>query len=471
MPSIILIDVSLKTMVISKTVNLSYRQILLREARNFLKAIHDIDNTEEIALVTFGKGVTILSDFSTDYETMISKLPKDEDIVDESGDFFNAVYQAISMFISCWTSDTYGKIFLLTATLWRGGEGYVAKQCYPKFITSLFNKVNIKLCIFCYSDFNHYKLEPFYNEFVSAFQINGVVHHISLAKSEIAVGILKKIVEIEFRPFCATMACGTIKCNVLLIPPPQPLVVTSEFKLQNTYKFDSHLTIIGFAGDGDFAMVPTINSYLLLAASTNGCSELIPHFCVLLRAALANKKNFAICRVSEEWYGLICCVGNDRTQLCLKCFPPGKNPFPWIGSFDELIPSGMSEEIENIKRSVKISKPSYASRSYTCWIDTNLMKNDVLKLLKLERKLPEKQVAFYQDLNRFCQHALAIGCAQFFQFLASTFEKHANSVEMSDIQREHFNHYMAYLKLTKSFERSPLIPPFGSIQQANEGEG
>ncbi|OUC48801.1 hypothetical protein D917_01057 [Trichinella nativa] len=416
MPSIILVDISKKLEAISEARNLTHRQILLHEARNFLKAMHDIDNKEEIALVTFGKRVTILSDFSTDFEAMISKLPNDEEIVGENGNFFNAVYQAISMFISCWTSDTYGKIFLFTAN-----------PC----------------------DFYDYIFECFYNEFVSAFQINGVVHHISLAESEIGVGILKKLVEIEFRPFCAIMTCGTINCNVLLIPPPQPLVITSEFGLKNTYKFDSHLTIIGFAGDDDFAMVPTINSYLLLAASPNECSESIPHFCVLLHAALANRKNFAICRVSEEWYGMICCVGNDRTQLCLRCFQPGKNPFPWIGSFDELIPSGMSENTENIRRNLKTSKPSYASRSYTCWIDSNLMK----------------------DLNRFCQHALAIGCAQFFQFLANTFEKHANSVEMSDIQREHFNHYMAYLKLTKSFERSPLIPPFGSIQQANEAEG
>ncbi|XP_003377119.1 conserved hypothetical protein [Trichinella spiralis] len=434
MPSIILVDISKKMEAISEARNLTHRQILLHEARNFLKAMHDIDNKEEIALVTFGKRVTILSDFSTDFEAMISKLPNDEEIVGESGNFFSAVYQAISMFISCWTSDTYGKIFLFTAN-----------PC----------------------DFDDYIFECFYDEFVSAFQINGVVHHISLAESEIGVGILKKLVEIEFRPFCAIMTCGTINCNVLLIPPPQPLVITSEFGLKNTYKFDSHLTIIGFAGDDDFAMVPTINSYLLLAASPNECSESIPHFCVLLHAALANRKNFAICRVSEEWYGMICCVGNDRTQLCLRCFQPGKNPFPWIGSFDELIPSGMSENTENIRRNLKTSKPSYASRSYTCWIDSNLMK----------------------DLNRFCQHALAIGCAQFFQFLANTFEKHANSVEMSDIQREHFNHYMAYLKfvlyffgfyfsfsffefrLTKSFERSPLIPPFGSIQQANEAEG
>ncbi|KRY42896.1 von Willebrand factor A domain-containing protein 9 [Trichinella spiralis] len=471
MPSIILVDISKKMEAISEARNLTHRQILLHEARNFLKAMHDIDNKEEIALVTFGKRVTILSDFSTDFEAMISKLPNDEEIVGESGNFFSAVYQAISMFISCWTSDTYGKIFLFTANPWLGGETYFRKQSYPKFITSLFDKVNIKLCIFCYSDFDDYIFECFYDEFVSAFQINGVVHHISLAESEIGVGILKKLVEIEFRPFCAIMTCGTINCNVLLIPPPQPLVITSEFGLKNTYKFDSHLTIIGFAGDDDFAMVPTINSYLLLAASPNECSESIPHFCVLLHAALANRKNFAICRVSEEWYGMICCVGNDRTQLCLRCFQPGKNPFPWIGSFDELIPSGMSENTENIRRNLKTSKPSYASRSYTCWIDSNLMKNDVLKLLKLERKLPDKEVAFYQDLNRFCQHALAIGCAQFFQFLANTFEKHANSVEMSDIQREHFNHYMAYLKLTKSFERSPLIPPFGSIQQANEAEG
>ncbi|KRY60618.1 von Willebrand factor A domain-containing protein 9 [Trichinella britovi] len=395
MPSIILVDISKKLEAISEARNLTHRQILLHEARNFLKAMHDIDNKEEIALVTFGKRVTILSDFSTDFEAMISKLPNDEEIVGENGNFFSAVYQAISI------------------------------------------------------DFDDYIFECFYDEFVSAFQINGVVHHISLAESEIGVGILKKLVEIEFRPFCAIMTCGTINCNVLLIPPPQPLVITSEFGLKNTYKFDSHLTIIGFAGDDDFAMVPTINSYLLLAASPNECSESIPHFCVLLHAALVNRKNFAICRVSEEWYGMICCVGNDRTQLCLRCFQPGKSPFPWIGSFDELIPSGMSENTENIRRNLKTSKPSYASRSYTCWIDSNLMK----------------------DLNRFCQHALAIGCAQFFQFLANTFEKHANSVEMSDIQREHFNHYMAYLKLTKSFERSPLIPPFGSIQQANEAEG
>ena len=108
----------------------------------------------------------------------------------------------------------------------------------------------------------------------------------------------------------------------------------------------------------------------------------------------------------------------------LALFDPGPRPVPWLGDLRELGPLADLNAAEGLAPfPVKGgNKPSYSSAPVV-WIKVDRLHFDVQKVLRQARKMPEKSVHFYRELNRLKRAALCIGFHGLLEGIAMTFER------------------------------------------------
>ena len=89
---------------------------------------------------------------------------------------------------------------------------------------------------------------------------------------------------------------------------------------------------------------------------------------------------------------------------------------PLLGPASEL----SSRDHFPVKASV--CKPSYSSAPVV-WIESHALIYDIQKILRQARKLPDKQMSFYKELNRLKRAALCLGFYELLDGVASIFER------------------------------------------------
>merc|ERR1711911_133212 len=99
-----------------------------------------------------------------------------------------------------------------------------------------------------------------------------------------------------------------------------------------------------------------------------------------------------------------------KSNLMLSIFEPGSKCIPWLGDLSQLgalneVASGSSLGTFPIKPS---EKRSYA-QSCVVWVQHGSLQADIQKILRHARKMPEKTLHFYKELNRLRRAALSMG--------------------------------------------------------------
>ncbi|ETE60185.1 hypothetical protein L345_14073, partial [Ophiophagus hannah] len=87
-----------------------------------------------------------------------------------------------------------------------------------------------------------------------------------------------------------------------------------------------------------------------------------------------------------------------KSNLMMSLFEPGPEPLPWLGKMAQLGPISV-------------------------WIKPNGLQTDVQKILRNARKLPEKTLTFYKELNRLRKAALAFGFLDLLKGVADILER------------------------------------------------
>lgn len=145
-----------------------------------------------------------------------------------------------------------------------------------------------------------------------------------------------KILNDLFNPFNCKLKCGHLESNITLIPAPIP------FKGQQNYQYVEreiwrNLEIFGFVNIVDLTTPPTISRHLIVlnessnkkSEASDGDSDEIVSFAILLHTSLKSESMAAIVQVETEWFGAVHCWNESKNDpkknLMLTLFAPGND--------------------------------------------------------------------------------------------------------------------------------------------------
>jgi len=249
-------------------------------------------------------------------------------------------------------------------------------------------------------------------------------------------GLSVTAVEKAFRSLIADQYCeyrGILRMGaemstpITLSPPPAPYKETRDFDVVEA-TISNTIDVLGFLTIAEVASPPLLSRHLILPAVSGTEEETrnAPNLCVFLHGGLKPDNLCALVKVADNWYGIIFPHSDNKKKSCimLALFDPGPQPVPWLGDLRELGPLGELNAAEGLAPfPVKGSnKPSYSSAPVV-WIKLDRLHFDVQKVLRQARKMPEKSVHFYRELNRLKKAALCIGFHGLLEGIAMTFER------------------------------------------------
>jgi len=218
--------------------------------------------------------------------------------------------------------------------------------------------------------------------------------------------------------------------TVQLCPPPRSFAKTKDFTVTRREVGDS-LLVRGFLAVQDIASPPVHSRHLVLPSCppkegrTPEEESKSPNLCVFLHGALKVENLCALVEIGEEWFGVVYSWSDTKkkSSLMLSLFEPGVNAVPWLGPLHRLGPLAGLTETTAAPFPVKSDrKPSYSSGPVV-WIKNNGLHSDIQKVLRHARKLPEKTVQFYKELNRLKRAAVCLGFYELLEGVAQICER------------------------------------------------
>ena len=262
--------------------------------------------------------------------------------------------------------------------------------------------------------------------------------------------MFQRLIESRYRPYCGTLYFGRdLSSSVTLCPPPTNYKEMRDFEIIEA-KVSSRLIIKGMLSMSDVASPPVVSRHLILShedntnpkdTSSNGVLESDavsrqPSLCVFLHGAMKAEGLCALVQVAEandagnsNWFGLIFSYADTKkkSSLMLALLEPGDCPVPWmdnirsLGPMDELTTT-TSESSSHFPVKASSHRPSY-SAAPVVWIKHASLHSDIQKILRHARKLPEKSLQFYKELNRLKRAALCIGFYELLEGCAAIFDR------------------------------------------------
>jgi len=217
--------------------------------------------------------------------------------------------------------------------------------------------------------------------------------------------------------------------QVQLCPPPKNFCKQDDFSVIRREVGES-LVVRGFVSLSDIASPPVYSRHLVLPVPTSKERSVeeeskTPNLCVFLHGALKVENMCAVVEIGEEWWGVVYSWSDNKkkSSLMLSLFEPGLDAVPWLGPLNRLGSLSDLNETTNSPFPVKSErKPSYSSGPVV-WIKNNGIQSDIQKVLRHARKLPEKTVQFYKELNRLKRAAVCLGFYELLEGVAQVCER------------------------------------------------
>ncbi|XP_077989090.1 integrator complex subunit 14-like [Glandiceps talaboti] len=250
-----------------------------------------------------------------------------------------------------------------------------------------------------------------------------------------------KFAESSYSPFYGSLHCGHLKSDIQLAPAPEVYWKQHDFETISR-EVSSELQVCGFIDVSDICSPPTISRHLVLPVTTKDTKGKnkdeddtedgkAPSFCVLLHGSLKVENMCAIVHLGSDWYGMLYSWADSKkkSNLMLGVFEPGNDSISWLGKFSMLAPctdfdtNPYGDDDTKTPFPVRpADKRSYAQNSVV-WVRASGLQADIQKVLRQARKLPDKQQAFYKELNRLRKAALVIGFFELLEGMAAMLER------------------------------------------------
>ncbi|XP_070542502.1 integrator complex subunit 14-like [Ptychodera flava] len=284
------------------------------------------------------------------------------------------------------------------------------------------------------------------NLYQKLIDVNGAGGSIHLPEGALSLKSVQqmfmKFAEGTFAPFYGTLHCGHLKSDIQLSPTPEMYTKSNDFEVISM-TISSDLELCGFMDIADICSPPIISRHLVLPTAAKdvnlkGAEEedtvdegKTPSFCVLLHGSLKVENMVALAQLGPHWYGMLYSWADSKkkSNLMLSIFEPGDAAISWLGKFSMLGPcadfDGNPYGDEDTKTPFPVrpaEKRSYAQNSVV-WVKASGLQADIQKILRQARKLPDKQQAFYKELNRLRKAALTISFYELLEGVAAMLER------------------------------------------------
>ncbi|XP_033634370.1 integrator complex subunit 14-like [Asterias rubens] len=296
-----------------------------------------------------------------------------------------------------------------------------------------------------------------YQKLLDANQHKGHIHTIEGAVTVKSAQVMfTKMAEELYSAFHAKLSCGNLSSEVQVFPPPQPVNMARDFEMV-AQRLSTELSICGFIDCADASSPPVISRHLVLPLpvkdkNSSGSGEGAeggdkteeketvpsstemgsnPSFCVLLHGSLKVENLVALVNVGENWYGLLhsCADSKKKSNLMMSLFEPGDHAIPWVGKFHLLGPctafanNPYGEDNNKSPFPVRLQEKRSYSQNPVVWIKPINLQADIQKILRYARKLPEKTLVFYKELNRLRRAALSFDMTELLQGMSMMLER------------------------------------------------
>ncbi|KAL1463748.1 hypothetical protein WDU94_015473 [Cyamophila willieti] len=426
MPTVIALDVSLSMARQLTSPELpepfTYLQLAIHGIHSLLDYFGSFAKLEFVALTAFSSTCEVVLSFTRDFESLKSKLSQLEEC-DKS--CFDSAIQAVNrLVLSEWGSSTPCQVILITD----GNLGMASLTLdspvfsFPcKLTTVVMSKT--KTC------------HPSLKKLVEAPGVGGSIVYPEGLLSHLSVSkVCHQVGEDNYTPFSAVLKMGNLMNKVVLSPAPIPFTKMSDMEL-TTCSMSSTISVLGFLEVAQVGSPAAVSRHLVLPQESNSTQPSLveheeeggegktPSFCVLLHGALKIENYAALCSLGADWYGILysCSDSKKKSNLMLLALEPGKHSVPWLGNLQQLVSPDLWEHVEPFPLK-PVEKKSYALNAVN-WIRQASLQSDIQKILRHARKLPDKTVQFYKELNKLKRAAISYGFLELFDGLAAIFER------------------------------------------------
>ena len=439
---------------------------------------------EFTSLMVFSSLWQIVSKFTRDFDSIKESLQNIE-LFDKTK-FINALSGVKSMVLEEWGSEMSCQVILVTdgnaainAHLMTASNGIRTEELSDEDMDEMPLPFPFpsKLHIVCLTPPNDPSFQtslPFFSKLIELNSENSIREPIAVNRmysgGQIWVpeethlsfksvqDLFLKLAETNYKPFKGRIHCGMLSSPIALYPKLENYTQINDFETIRA-EVSSDITICGFMEISEVSspavhsrhlVIPLqeskeeVKKYVSVMVSnpsnvsdfggfdieemlSSMCSDegRQPSFCVLLHGSLKVEGMVAICQVgSPEWYGMLYSWADSKkkSNLMLSTFKCGSDAIQWLGDlkllgFPSLSIPQTPEELNRIS-----SKKSF-SQGCVVWLRQSSLQSDIQKILRHARKLPEKTIHFYKELNRLRRAALSFGFYSLIEGLASILER------------------------------------------------
>jgi len=245
-----------------------------------------------------------------------------------------------------------------------------------------------------------------------------------------AEALFREVAALHCTKWCGRLELGPdMATQVQLCPPPKNFSRQKDFTVVRRELSDC-LLVRGFLALSDISSPPVYSRHLILPAGSLKDKSpeeesKTPNLCVFLHGALKVENMCALVEIGTDWFGVVYSWSDNKkkSSLMLSLFEPGLDPVPWLGPLNRLGPAKDLNETTTSPFPVKSDrKPSYSS-SPVVWIKQSGIQSDIQKVLRHARKLPDKTVQFYKELNRLKRAAVCLGFYELLEGVAQICER------------------------------------------------
>ncbi|OTF71866.1 hypothetical protein BLA29_013610, partial [Euroglyphus maynei] len=127
----------------------------------------------------------------------------------------------------------------------------------------------------------------------------------------------------------------------------------------------------------------------------------------------------ALCEIgiTRQWYGILQSVTDKKkSNLMLFTLYPGTNPVPWLSNLHSFSLSSEIMSAENSAKNNNNKSNLKKNSNLNPWLQPQSVLNDVQKILRFIKKLPDRYDQLLSEINRIQRAAMAL---KFFQLIDS----------------------------------------------------
>lgn len=488
MPIVILLDTSLS---MNQVVNadtatpitrLNLAQYGLNSLLNFLSTNNKM---ELVALCFFSNTCEVVSKFTRDYAFLKSRIHAVQ--TKDTTNLIQAFVQVREFINEEWGSDLTYDVVVITDGNAVMESSYMQRSSSMKDVEikdldasnwplplSFKSKIHI-ICIDTLQNVSLQKSLYFYKRIISkncqdaeCTEVNvpceggqiWIPDHSTL-NFELIEQLFLKLANDYFKSFVGKVVCGNLSCPVTLFP---------NLVIENGGKIDSNIDQINIQGFLDIVEIssPRVLSRHLVLPIPEGIEEFKkwtmfinlksditeedllnmfgeegkqPSFSVLLHGSFKVANMVALVQLgSSNHFGMLYSRTDSKkkSNLMLSTFEPGFSPIPWMSNLKNLAIS----EVEI----VPAAKSNKKVNNYVTWLQPNAIHNDIQKIMRGVRKLPDKYETVLTELNRIQRSAIAFHFFEIIDVIIQMLEKEKSTAQKETA--EQLGQIIKYLKQT-----------------------